>query len=119
MGKPGSKIAKLGRVFLTAAKWTLGILSVLVLVVIVINWSDEDLSPEAKALLIAPPNPYKPEENLYLALLGFDALPGESPIAAGQTRVAEYEKGVAAALKDPQYDLSRLLEQTRETLKFQ
>ena len=39
-----------------------------------INWFDEDLSPEAKALLIAPPNPYEPEENLYLALLGIEEI---------------------------------------------
>ena len=101
MDKPGLKIRGIWRVFLIAAKWTIGILFVLGLLFIGINWFDEDLSPEAKALLIAPPNPYEPEENLYLALLGIDAKEGESPIATAQERIAAYEKELPAALKDP------------------
>ncbi len=113
---------RIWRVFLIATKWTIGVLCALVLLIIGINWFDEDLSPEAKALLIAPPNPYEPEENLYLALLGFDAKEGESPIAAGQARVATYEKEVVAVLKDPQYVLQVFPDSTwqkKEKLEFQ
>ena len=95
------KIRGIWRVFLIAAKWTIGTMVALGLLFLGINWFDEDLSPEAKALLIAPPNPYEPEENLYLALLGIDAKEGKSPIAAAQERIAAYEKALPAALKDP------------------
>lgn len=101
MERPRPGIRRIWRIFLIVIKWTIGVLSILGLLFVGINWFDEDLSPEAKALLIAPPNPYEPEENLYLVLLGFDAKQGESPIATGQARVAAYEKEVAAALKDP------------------
>jgi hypothetical protein len=45
------------------------------------------LSPQAKALLRPPPNPYKPEDNIYIAIAGFDAPPGESVTAAGVAKV--------------------------------
>jgi len=96
-------------------------LVVLGLLFVGINWFDEDLSPEAKALLIAPPNPYKPEENLYLALLGFDAKEGVSPITAGQAKVAVYEKEIAAVRKAPQYVLRIFPDapwQNKEKLEF-
>jgi len=99
--KPGLIVSTIWRRFLIVTKWTIGVLVVLGLLFIGINWFDEDLSPEAKVLLIAPPNPYRPEENLYLALLGFDAKEGESPIDAAQERIAAYEKALPAALKDP------------------
>jgi hypothetical protein len=92
------------RKFLVVAKWAIWILVGLCLLLVGINLFDEDLSPEARALLTAPPNPYRPEDNLYLALLGFEAKAGESPIKAGQARVAAYEVEAAAALKDPKRD---------------
>ena len=101
MEKPKLGVSRISRRFLIVAKWTIGVLSVLGLMFVGINWFDEDLSPEGKALLIAPLNPYKPEENLYLALLGFDAKEGESPIATAQERIAAYEKALPIALKDP------------------
>jgi len=94
-------IGGIWRKLLTVAKWAIGVLIALALLFIGINWFDEDLSPEAKALLAAPQNPYRPEENLYLALLGFDAPKGESTVAAGEARVTAYEKEIALALTDP------------------
>jgi len=120
--KPKLGIGRIWQRFLIVAKWTIGVLVVLGLLFVGINWFDEDLSLEAKALLIAPPNPYKPEENLYLALLGFDTKEGESPVAAGQARVAAYETEVAAALQDPQYILKEFPDsawQKKEKLAFQ
>jgi len=38
-----------------------------------INMRDEPLTPKALALLQPPHNPCRPEENLYIALVGFDA----------------------------------------------
>ena len=101
MEKPGLGISRIWRIFLIVAKWTIGGLVVLGLLFLGINWFDEDPSPEAKVLLIAPTNPYKPEENLYLALVGIDAKEGKSPIATAQERIAAYEKALPGALKDP------------------
>ncbi|MGP8033812.1 MAG: hypothetical protein ACLPQ6_06645 [Steroidobacteraceae bacterium] len=66
-----------------------------------INMRDEPLSPKAMALLKEPPNPYRPEQNLYVALLGFDAPAGESVIAAGQARIDRYNSELDRALRDP------------------
>jgi len=64
MEKPKLGIGRILRIFLIASKWTIGALVGLGLLFVGINWFDEDISPEAKALLIAPANPYRPEENL-------------------------------------------------------
>jgi len=89
-----------------ALKWALGIFVGLIALFVAINSFDEELSPEAKALRVPAPNPYRPEDNLYLALLGFDGPKGASPVAAGEKKLAAYEDEVAAALKDPQYRFS-------------
>jgi len=115
-------VGRIWRISLVVAKWTIGTMVALGLLFLGINWFDEDLSPEASALLIAPPNPYKPEENLYMALLGFDAKDGESPIAIAQERIAAYEKEIAAALKDPPRDMHEFPDsawQKRGKLEFQ
>ncbi len=120
--KTGQGVGRTWRRLLIAAKWTVGVLAVLGLLFVGINWFDEDLSPEARALLIAPHNPYPPEENLYLALLGFDAKEGVSPITAGQAKVAIYEKEIAAVRKDPQHVLPIFPDapwQNKEKLEFQ
>jgi len=120
--KPKLGVSRISRRFLIVAKWTIGVLSVLGLMFVGINWFDEDLSPEGKALLIAPLNPYRPEENLYLALMGFDAKEGKSPIADAQERIAAYEKALPAALKDPPRTVEAFPDSARkkaEKLEFQ
>ena len=72
-------------------RWTLGLAAVLLVIFVAINAFDEDPSPVAKQLATPAPNPLKPEENLYLALMGFAGPSGTVPIEAGQARVAEYE----------------------------
>jgi hypothetical protein len=119
VGTPRSRIAQIWKMLLITAKWTVGILFVLILLLVAINAIDEDLTPEAKALLIAPPNPNKPENNLYLSLLGIDAPEKIFPIAAGQARVAAHEEEVAAALKDPRYVFQDLTGTKRAKLEFQ
>ncbi len=69
-----------------------------------INLHDESLTPQAQALLQIPPNPYKPEDNIYLALVGFDAPSGQSVIADGQARVDYYDQHLDAVLRDPSAD---------------
>jgi hypothetical protein len=84
-------------------KWTgivvLGLLALALLLAAIgfaINARDEELSPRAKALLAPPPNPYKAEDNIYLALAGFDAPSGSSITAAGQARIDQYNEKAAA-----------------------
>jgi len=73
---------------LFAAAWTL-------------NLRDEPLTREAQTLLVSPPNPYKPEDNIYVALAGFDAPPGESLTAAGLAKIDRFNRQVDLASADP------------------
>lgn len=119
MLKPGPETLRFLRVFAKTLAWLLGSTLALFLLLVVVNWSDEALTPEAEALLRPPPNPYKPEENLYLALLGFDAPPGQSPVAAGEARLAVYEDELAAGLENSDYMFPHLVEPRGRTLPFQ
>jgi hypothetical protein len=74
-------------------------------VVWLINLRDEALTPQAQALLQPPPDPYKAEDNLYLALAGSDAPSGEPVIAAGQAKVDYYNQRLDAVLRDPSRDV--------------
>jgi hypothetical protein len=67
---------------------------------LIVNAHDEDLTHQARALLMPPPNPYKPEDNVYLALLGSDAPAGQSVIRAGEARVDFYNRHIDAVLRD-------------------
>jgi hypothetical protein len=66
-----------------------------------INARDESLTPQAQALLRAAPNPYPPEDNIYLALAGFEAPSGESTLAAGQARIDHYNRELDAVERNP------------------
>jgi hypothetical protein len=98
------------RVVRDVLKWSgiavLGLLALAFLlfaVAFIINARDEELSPQARALLTPPPNPYKPEDNIYLALAGADAPPGKSVIAAGLMRVSAYNQRVDALMRSPKF----------------
>jgi len=73
---------------------------VLFLVALLVNAHDEALIPEVRALLTPPPNPYGDQDNIYVALQGFDAPPAESVIAAGEARIEHYNRNIDAALRD-------------------
>jgi hypothetical protein len=99
---------KLWRVMRRVLKWSgitvFGLLALALLLfaaAFIINAHDEQLSPQARALLTPPPNPYKPADNIFLALLGADAPPGESIIAAGLTKVSSYNQRVDALMRNP------------------
>lgn len=74
---------------------------VLLAVVFAINWRDEPLTPAARSLLAPPPNPLKPDDNIYLAMAGFTAPSGASAIAAGRSRIEHYNEHLDAVLHDP------------------
>ncbi|MGA7823589.1 MAG: hypothetical protein WCA14_05300 [Steroidobacteraceae bacterium] len=89
-------------------KWAgIGVGSLILLAVILfaiayaINMRDEPLAPGTLALLQPPPNPYRPEENLYIALAGFEAPAGESVVAYGQARIDRYNAHLDTLLRDP------------------
>jgi hypothetical protein len=67
----------------------------------IINCRDESLMPQAQALLAEPPHTVHPEDNLYVALMGFQAPAGESPATAGQHRIERYNAALDGMLIDP------------------
>jgi hypothetical protein len=71
-------------------------------VVFAINARDEQLSPQAVALLEPPPNPLAAEDNAYLWLIGSGAPEGASPVAAGEARVTGEIRLFALIRSDPE-----------------
>jgi len=87
--------------------WGSRVLGCLVLVALglfvvawIMNLRDEPLTPESQALLVPPPNPYAPEDNIYLALAGLDAPPGESVTAVGLARIERFNRQVDLASRE-------------------
>lgn len=103
------------RIFL----WGVLALFCLFLVAVAINARDEPLSPEAEALLQLPVNPYTPEQNIYVALAGLDAPPGQSVVAAGLTKIALYNSPVDVILQDPSKAPADQIPADSLALKFQ
>ena len=66
------------RLLFKVVLWTLTTTFIVALYIVAINAFDEEIALEATALLKMPVNPYPAEQNLYLALLGFDAPTGMS-----------------------------------------
>jgi hypothetical protein len=86
---------------LRVATGLVALILLLVLACIALNWFDTALSSEAKALLAAPTNPYRPQQNLYVAFAGFDAPSRQSVIATGTARIAAYDRALDSMLRDP------------------
>lgn len=82
----------------------MGSIVLLVLILFTVGWlnnlHDEPLTPETQALLALSPNPYKPEDNIFLAIAGFNAPAGESVIAAGLAQVDYYNQHLDAFVRD-------------------
>jgi hypothetical protein len=66
-----------------------GVLVALLLIWIGCNQFDRPLSANARAILTALPDPYPADDNLYIAVVGFDAPAGQSIIEAGEGRLDE------------------------------
>ena len=88
------------RIFAWTAATLITLALLLVVYAFIVNCFDEPLSPQAKALLAEPAHAARPEDNLYLALMGFQAPAGETPIAAGKQRVDRYNAAVDRMLVD-------------------
>jgi hypothetical protein len=86
------------RIVLTTIKWIVVAAGAALLVVVLVNLRDEDLTPEARALA-EPERPSVPDaQNAYLLLAGFDTPVGSDPVAAGARLVSENN---LAAEKNP------------------
>lgn len=101
MRKFGQQLRRIARWAGIVGGAALGLALVLFAVAFVINIPDEALTPAAQALALAPPDPYAPEDNAYLALAGLDAPPGVAPVEAGQVRVEHYNRQLAFVERDP------------------
>jgi hypothetical protein len=66
-----------------------------------VNSRDEPLTPQVRALLQVPSDASQPDDNIYLALLGFDAPAGQSVTAAGEARIEHYNRSLDGVLQDP------------------
>jgi len=81
---------------------SLAVLGILLFALLLaINWRDEPLTPEARALLAAPANTLRPDDNIYIAMAGFTAPAGASVVSAGQSRIDYYNERLDAVLHDP------------------
>jgi hypothetical protein len=96
-----------------------GLACLLFLIALLVNARDEALTPEARALLSQPANPYAAADNIYVALRGLDAPLAESIIAAGEARIEQYNRSLDAALRDPsEANLERLNPKDPYRLRF-
>jgi hypothetical protein len=101
-----SRLAKMTRI---AAKIAIGLTAFVLLIVLtcfVLNSFDAPLSDQAKALLAAPPNPYPPDGNIYLAMAGFEGPGDRSIIDMGQERIEAYNRALDSMLLDPEQALA-------------
>ena len=108
-----SRLAKIARITAKIARITakigvrlIAFVFLVVSALFIINSFDAPLSKQAKALLATPPNPYPPDENIYLAIAGLEG-PGEgSIIEIGQERIETYNRALDSILLDPETGLS-------------
>jgi hypothetical protein len=107
------------RVLRRIAIWGSLALLALILGALAINAFDERPSPEALELLHPPENRYRPDDNLYVSLAGFDAPASQSVISVGQARIAHYNERVDTMLRDPLVGLEMLAGSDPQRLKFE
>jgi len=96
-----SRIAKIARISLKIiGVFALSVLAIL-LASFVVNFHDQPLNTEAKALLAPPINPYAPDENIYIYMAGFDTSAAQSVVTAGEARIGEYNRTLDWSLSHP------------------
>jgi hypothetical protein len=92
---PGTtRLAKIARI---TAKVLGGLIAFVFLMTVawfIVNSFDAPLSPQAKALLTPPPNPYSSDDNLYLAMAGLEGSSERSIAEMGQERIAAYNQAL-------------------------
>ena len=90
----------------------------IVFVCFVINSFDTPLNTETKALLASPPNPYRTDDNIYLAMAGFEGPSEKSVIESGQARIAAYNKALDSMPMDPDLEAASINKADSNKLVF-
>ena len=90
----------------------------LFLIALAINAMDERPSREAQDLLLPPQNAPNPDKNIYLAIAGFNAPPGQSVVTAGLGRIARHDGQVDAMFRDPMLGMKELTKIDPAALQF-
>jgi hypothetical protein len=106
-GKP--RLARIARIIAKIASGLAAFIFLLVLALFLVNSFDVPLSAQAKALLTPQPNPYPPEENIYLAMAGMEG-PADRPITEmGKERIDAYNQALDSRQLSPEaaLDLSK------------
>jgi hypothetical protein len=98
------------KILLKILKWLALIAGGLILIVVVINWKDEELSDGATALAKFHPPVLPNAQNAYLALVGFDAPAGSNPVTEGARIVAAHNAAVEARKSLPPAQRAEALE---------
>ena len=80
------------RFFWKLLKWSFLLVIVLTALLVAINWRDEPLSDEARALLAEKPANVPDRENIYVAMAGLDAPEGADIFEAGRNRIEATKK---------------------------
>ncbi|MDR0771106.1 MAG: hypothetical protein LBE75_07890 [Burkholderiales bacterium] len=91
-------LPRIARVLWKIIKWTVLVTVALFALAVLINLRDEPLSDEARALLETKPVNVPDNENIFVAMAGFNAPEGEDIFEFGRKRIEEIEKELA---KDP------------------
>jgi hypothetical protein len=101
---------------------SIGVLGACALVLLVawlgVNLFDEDLTPTAAAMLAATPNTVRSEDNIYVAMAGFDAPSHTSMVEVGASRIETYNRALDKLLADVGAGVAYLNKPEPPKLKF-
>lgn len=75
------------RITIKTLLWLLLLLIVMLVVMVVINFSDKPLAPEAQALLLVNHTPVNDRNNIFVAMVGFNAPESEDIISIGREHI--------------------------------
>lgn len=93
--------ARIARLLANSLAISIGLVCALFLAWLAINLFDVPLTPAARAMLASPRDPYPEDENLYVAMAGFDAPSGRSMIETGLSRIRTLHRTAERLRADP------------------
>jgi hypothetical protein len=76
--------------------WPTAAIGVLLLACVAVNAFDQKLSQQAQDMMQVPANPYRPGDNLFIAMLGIDAPPGQDPIVYAEAKIRKFDEQAAS-----------------------
>lgn len=85
-------LLRIGRFLWKVVKWAFLVVFTLFVLLVLINWRDEPLSDEARALLETKPVEVPDRENIFVAMAGFNAPEGSDVFEYGRSRTKDIEK---------------------------